>query len=355
MPVWEIAETRMQIARGRTRMKEAYFVLDPKRAKPAAPGWAVVILSSRESIEVLSRTIHTTAGVSGPDTLIDVVVNGNHALAQQASRYVEDIGATTACGPRLRVWNVVVGDKAHAWNQYVYGIWPGAERTFFVDGYVQVHPRAMNRLSEALDVDDHALAATGIPSSGRSAASLARQMEAERGIHGNLYLLRGQVLSSLRKQGFTLPLGIYRTDPLLGAAVKFNLDPTQYDWDPKRIRVVRDASWDRRPLSALSVGDWVTQFRRIRRQGCGVFESCAARRHLHVEHRPLGDLPGTASELIDLWMRGHPREVWRVLVKRPTASFALWSVRRSGDWSNVHVPPELMAETPLPSERPVPG
>lgn len=333
-------------------MKEAYLALSARDTKPATSRWAVALFTSRESIEVLSRTILALVPAIQSSTCVDVVVNRNHTLALQASKLVQGIGVAEG-ETRLRVWRVITGDKAHAWNQYVYGIWPGAERTFFVDGYVRVHPQALRRLSEALDADEHALAATGIPHCGRSAETLARQMEAEHGIHGNLYLLRGQVLKFLRHQSFTLPLGIYRTDPLLGAVIKFSLDPTRYNWDPMRIHVVREASWDYRPLSSRNPGDWLIQFRRIFRQGRGVFENLAAQRHLDHEHRPLADLPETASELIGQWMTSHPREVWRAIVRRPIASLALHSGGNPKVWSDVHVPPELMAERSLGGERPL--
>ncbi len=343
--------TRNRAGRMGKGMNEAYLALTAREARRVVPQWAVAIFSSRESIELLGQTILALLPAVVTSTFVDVVVNGNPALALQAARLVGELRSAGDTLPRLRVWRVALHDKAHAWNQYVYGIWPGAERTFFVDGYVQVHPTAMRRLALTLDTDRHALAATGVPHRGRSAARLARQMEAGHGVHGNLYLLRGSVLNALRQRGFALPLGIYRSDALLGAVVKFGLDPTRHDWDPTRIHVVRGASWDHKPLSARKPADWLVQCRRLRRQGRGVFENLAARSHLALEHRSLEELPATASELIDHWMKHHPLEVWKALVHRPVAGLALSHLTRSRDWSNVRIPPKMMAERSLGGDK----
>ena len=299
----------------------------------------------RESPEILAQSILALLKAVGPNTVIDVIVNGNELLAVEAARFVDSLKLDGhGCVVSLRIWHVAQGDKAHAWNQYLYGIWEGAEMAFFVDGYVRVHSTALARMSAAMARDNHALAATGVPSRGNSASSMKARMLAEHGIHGNLHVIRGVTLEKLREQKFILPLGIYRTDSLLGAAMKFNLDPVRYGWDSQRIHVVADASWDHTPLSVAKPSDWAAHFKRMMRQGQGVFENLAIRRHLGIESQPLGTLPETACELANVWMKNHQQEWFAALIKHPLAMLSLNRIRRPRDWSDAFIPPRLLVQ-----------
>ena len=324
--------------------RTVYLDLKPRDPNAISPEWTVAIFASRESATVLAQSIQALLRAIETYAFVDIIVNGNERLAQEIAEFVGGLRLDLGKSLLLRVWEVAQGDKAHAWNQYLYGIWAGAELAFFVDGYVRVQRHAFTRIADAMRDDRHALAATGVPSQGRSAAKLRAQIIAENGIHGNLYSIRGMTLEALRREVFILPLGIYRTDALLGAAIKFNLDPVRYRWDPQRVRVVPDASWSHTPLSAMRPADWLAQLRRILRQGRGVFENLAIRRHLDIERRSLAMLPETAADLVNNWMESHPGEVWRAIVKRPLAAFSLRSVKRRIDWSKVGIAPRMLAE-----------
>lgn len=326
-------------------LKNAYLGL-----KAGVPGsfsaeWSVVMFAHRESPEVLAESIKALLKAVKSNTTVDVIVNGNEPLALEAARFLDKlIPDDQPVSVSLRIWQVAQGDKAHAWNQYLYGIWEGAEVAFFVDGYVRVHPTALARISAAMADDDFALAATGVPSRGSSAASMKAQLVAQNGLHGNLHAIRGASLKALRQREFILPVGIYRTDSLIGAAIKFNLDPVQYRWEPKRIHVVTDASWDHTPLSIMKLSDLRTHFQRLIRQGQGVFENLAVRRHLSVDAKPLETLPETASDLARIWMQNHPLELREALVKHPLAVFSLQRVKQQRDWFKATIPPCLLAE-----------
>lgn len=334
---------------GAMTIRNIYLALRPPAVGSFVPEWAIAVFSSRESSTLLAQTIQALLRAAQRDSVIDIIVNGNDALAQEVSKFVGSLRANSAKYVLLRVWLVARGDKAHAWNQYLYGIWAGADLAFFVDGYARVYPQAMTRIAAAMAEDTYALAATGVPSRGRSAGRLSAQLRAERGIHGNLYALRGAVLNTLRHKGFMLPLGIYRTDPLLGAVVKFNLDPARYRWDPRRVRVVSEASWDHTPLSVWKSADWPVQLQRVFRQGQGRLENLAVRRHLHLEGNLPETLPETRTELVTRWMEGHPRELWHALRRHPLAACSLFGVRRHKDWSGVGIPPQLLTQSMLGS------
>ena len=273
------------------------------------------------------------------------MVNGNKLLAFQTAKILNELQQSLGKTITIRVWHVALADKAHAWNQYLYGCRPAAQFAFFVDGYVRVHTHALDQLAAAMENNAHAHIATGIPSQGYSSAKLATKMKETRGIHGNLYVIRGTILDTLRQIGFILPLGIYRTDSLLGAAIKFNLDPSQHHWDKRRICVVEEASWDHTQLSLLDYKDVQTYFKRILRQGQGVFEIMAMRRHLETERQGLSSLPETVTEMVNNWMRKYPDDLRRVLVKRPIAVLSLGKVKQKRDWSNADTSPMLICSS----------
>src|SRR5205814_8352681 len=114
---------------------------------------------------------------------------------------------------------------------------------FFNDGCVRVMPDALRLLAAKLADDEKALSVSAVHTYGRSAAYHREQMIRGGGIHGNLFGIRGEVLSLLRARHFKLPLGIYRADGLLGAIMAFNLDPRNNNWDARRLAVQGAATW----------------------------------------------------------------------------------------------------------------
>jgi hypothetical protein len=304
--------------------------------------WSVAIIAARESIVVLSRCINAAlAACSERNAVVDVVVNGNPGLAQEAASQAAAGGF--ACGTStLRIWSTPAGDKAHAWNQYVHDIWPGSDIAFFVDGYAEVRRNAFAILEQKLALTPDALGATGVPSSGRSAARQRELMLREGGFHGNMHALSGQALQTLRKKGIRLPLGLYRTDSLIGAALLFRLAPENDKWDTRRVVVVGEATWDVANLSALTLKNIIAQAKRKLRQAQGDLENRAVREHLSIQHLPLEQLPSTVHELVNRWVDGRRCEAWGMYLRNPFRLHAACKLRRGRDWSQAKRPPALL-------------
>jgi hypothetical protein len=306
------------------------------------PSWSVAIIAARESIGVLSRCIKAAlAACEDRDAVIDVVINGNPALAQEAAGLAASNGF--ACGAsELRIWSTPAGDKAHAWNQYVHDIWPGGDIAFFVDGYAEVRPDAFAVLRRRLADAPDALGASGVPSSGRSAARQREYMLRHGGFHGNMHAISGAALQTLRKKGIRLPLGLYRTDSLIGAALLFRLAPEDAKWDTSRLLVAGDATWDVPGLGALTLQNIVSQAKRKLRQAQGDLENRAVREHLSVRRLPLEQLPGTAYELVNRWVSEQRGQAWRMYLRNPFCLHAAYKLRRGRDWSQAQHPPALL-------------
>jgi hypothetical protein len=236
-----------------------------------------------------------------------------------------------------------VGDKAHAWNEYVHRIWPSGTTAFYIDGYVEVKPDALSRLDQRLAQSPEALAAAGVPTCGRSAPALRAQLISSGGLHGNMHAIGAEAMAGLRAAGVRLPLGLYRTDSLIGAVLMYKLDPAQYRWDTARIVVEPEATWDVRGMSELSKKNIVGQFKRILRQAQGDLENRAVREHLAIRRDLPQLLPRTGQELVNGWLRDHPREALRMFLKKPARYYAARKLRAGRDWSNAAVAPELVA------------
>lgn len=304
--------------------------------------WSVAIFTARETIDELRVTIDAAlASTAHESAVLDIIVNGNPALAQSVKEAFATLDRSST-GKSLRIWNVVAPDKAHAWNQYVHQIWSPSALTFFVDGYANVMPDAFTAIATAMHAAPNKLAATGVPTFGRSARTLRDQLISEGGLHGNLYALRDSTMAKIRETGFRLPLGLYRNDAMLGAAINFRFDPAHHAWDPKGVLAVPSATWRYRPGSWRSLNDLKGQWRRKLRQAQGQLENLAVREHLAVRKLSPASLPKTASALILGWVDEFPQRARALCLRYPLCFLAIRKARQPRDWSQATVPPELL-------------
>ena len=295
-------------------------------ASPAEPGWAAAIIASRESLATVTECVAGVAAASrfaGVATTIDLVVNGNHALAQQAGA----LASSLVDGVQVRVWSISRGDKANAWNEYVHTIWAGARTTFFVDGYVRVNPDALRILDQALRDHPECLAATGVPTEGRTATAHRNSMIAGGGIHGNMHAIRQSAMEQIRRIDFRLPVGLYRTDSLIGGAMAFQFAPAQCAWNVRLCFVAATASWS---LINMPTGIYAilsTYWKRKLRQAQGQLENLAVQEHMAFKLRPPQELARCNKNMVLQYVRDNPAKVRKIIFKNPLVGYALYKVR----------------------------
>ncbi|KQQ87014.1 hypothetical protein [Massilia sp. Leaf139] len=301
---------------------------------------SVAIIASREDVATLKNCIDSVIrACKGKNVAIDILVNGNERLAQDITETPFD--NRPPC--QLRFWSIKQGDKAHAWNEYVHRIWPGQGDAFFLDGYVEIEENALDALKRTLTASPEALAASGIPSSGRSAASTRAIMLREGGFQGNLHVLSKQAMQQLRDSGFRLPLGLYRTDSVTSSLLMFRLDPASNVWDKKNIVVAPEATWTVRGLGRLTYKSIVGQWKRILRQAQGELESRAVREHLVVRRHPPHLIATTVQTLVGRWIAEQPAQARQLFRKNPLCAYAAWCLRAPRDWSAAAVSPRMVA------------
>jgi hypothetical protein len=312
----------------------------------ASPDWGVAVFVNRETDSVVARTLESIArAATGASVTLDVLVNGNPGLA--GSLAVTLAASRPDAAARLRLWSIRLGDKAHAWNEYVHKIWSGSEIAFNVDGYARPEANALLLLAQRLAASDVALAASGTPSAGRSSGALRREMATEGGLHGNLFALHARAMTQMRERGFRLPLGLYRTDATIGAALAFGLDPGRHEWQPKTfILADPEASWQTDPKRWWLYSDIRSQAKRVVRQAQGAMENMAVRDCLAIRRMPAEQLPRVASEMIFAWMAREPAQARALLRRRPLCRLALRQLRDPRDWSAASADPSLLLDLP---------
>ena len=303
--------------------------------------WAVAIFTARETPSVLSATVRAAiAACAGRQATIDVLINGNHALAVNFAEVAKTI-STDGCS--LRIWSIAAPDKAHTWNEYVHRIWDTGGITFFIDGYARVRPDALAAIEQRLADLPNAMAASGVPTSGRSARRMREIMLRTGGIHGNLYALKVGSMEMIRNADFRLPLGLYRNDGLLGAALTFRLDPANHEWKRGSVVAVADATWDVDGISALNYKNIVGYFKRRLRQAHGALENRAVREHMTIKRLPPQLLPATSQDMIVDWLQAQPAQARSLFLREPLCLYAARQLRVKRNWSLTETAPVLLA------------
>lgn len=300
---------------------------------------AVAITAARESVATLTDVVHATVIAAGPGSCIDVLVNGNRALATGLAAALEQNRPEPESGIAVNVWYLELGDKAQTLNTIIHTLRRNANLFYFLDGYAQPNHDALDLLENALNAGSDALAATGVPSVGRSARQQGLAMRTTGGLHGNLFVLSKPAMDEIRQREFRLPMGLYRVDSLLGAVLNFNFDPAKHPWTPSRIVVAPEASWSFTPLSIWKLRDLQTHFKRVWRQTTGSLENMAVKDHLVRQRRPAEQLPATARELVMDWWRGSHGPSLLQRLSHPAWNMAIRKFRQSRDWSDAATPP----------------
>lgn len=293
--------------------------------RSAAPrvDWAITVFASREGPQLETCLDALDSALAGwPSVAAHVVVNGgSEATAAHARAALERWRHPAA------VVEIPFGDKANAWNQYIYGLRPGARWHLFVDGYVAPDVSGLDKLRTRFEAAD-ALAATGVPSGEhRGAVQMREFVQSHGGILGGLHAIRGEWLDRLVRRGILQPWGLYRGDGLIGSWLCHDLDPLAQAWDKDRILVVPEATWQGERLSPFAPRDLLTQWRRMQRQAQGRMENRAIKDIIYREGYE--GLPQSARELVEHALNLGPGSNDRSLTRRLLRGHVTRRLRRT--------------------------
>jgi glycosyltransferase involved in cell wall biosynthesis len=201
--------------------------------------------------------------------------------------------------PEVHLVSIALGDKCNAWNVFIHETVPaycaGRNVYFFMDGDARAVPGSLSVMARALDDDTHAHAAAAVPASGRNAARDRDEQLRDRGLVANLYALRGGFVQRLRETKLRIPLKLEGDDGLLGALIKWDLEPDRQGFDGTRIVPCEDARFEFESMSPFRLADWKSYWKRALRYGRRRYEFELVARVLKT--RGIAGLPTDITQL----------------------------------------------------------
>jgi hypothetical protein len=264
---------------------------------------------------------------AGQDQAMDVtvVLNGSTDASPDVA-----MAAMRRLGLRGRIGLIPQADKSNALNQYIHRLRVPAPLHAFVDAYAAITPDSLGLLARALRDAPEALAAAAVPSTGRSAALLRQQMQAQPGLHGSLFMLRGSFVERMAAKGLRLPLNFYRGDGLLSSMVLHDLDAHSGDWQPHRMVVEPRATWDGPVLRPWRWSDLRRYWRRRLQQARGRLQWPALRQAIYDPARGgFAAMPPEADALALSWLAEAPAERAPRWWRDPFGALALRRMRQA--------------------------
>jgi len=230
--------------------------------------WAVAVFAHNEENNIERCLESLLTATKTPGALLIYVLN-NGSADNTAS-----IVATFAIKhPQVQLCEIVLGDKANAWNYFVHDLTPKADCFFFVDGDVTFASGALDELHSALAQNIDAHIATGVPGSGRHRHDQLEALMTNGGVLGNLYAAKAKFIETIRQRKIRMPTGFIREDGLVGAFAMFNLDPLTHQWNKARVVTVTTACFLFTSLKWWSFADMRLYWRRRIRYSIGHFQN----------------------------------------------------------------------------------
>ncbi|MBK7646012.1 MAG: hypothetical protein IPJ12_02250 [Betaproteobacteria bacterium] len=234
------------------------------------------------------------------DSIIDIVINGNESNVE---RFVERLALVKIYRPiEIYVWSIKLADKGNAWNTHIHKIWrDNGLDVVYIDGYVRVDPSSIDSICRSMLLPE-ALGSSGLPSIGKSAKAIRKEMLKNGGFHGNFCGISHRAMKVIKTKDIRIPIGMYRVDSIMGAFLSFGLDNVTNPWLPKKyIPIAIDATWHVDEKRWFRVKDILAFFKRKRRQAKGIIENAALKYHLVILKIPLNELPRHINQIISRW------------------------------------------------------
>jgi Glycosyl transferase family 2 len=178
------------------------------------PSWSLAVFAHNESGRIGAALHSIVRAAAGMDVEVWVLANGCTDATS------DEVRACATVLPDLWLAEIDVADKANAWNVYVHElITPERaaeiETYFFMDGDVRLERDALGVLAAALNPVPSAMAAGGMPATGRDRVSWRARMVKNGMLAGNFYALRASFLDSVRERQIRMPVGLIGEDLFL--------------------------------------------------------------------------------------------------------------------------------------------
>jgi glycosyltransferase involved in cell wall biosynthesis len=202
-----------------------------------------------------------------PDRRFEIYVMAN-GCTDRTEDIVRDYGARHA---DVHLVSIALGDKCNAWNVFVHEVvptrCPSRDVYFFMDGDARATPGSFTAMARTLQSEPYAHAAAAVPTTGRNVKRDRQKILELRELVANLYALRGEFVERARAKNARIPLSLEGDDGLIGALVKWDLEPQRRQFDDRRIAPCADAGFAFESMSLTRVSDWKAYWKRAVRYG----------------------------------------------------------------------------------------
>ena len=202
-----------------------------------------------------------------PDRRFEIYVMAN-GCTDRTEDIVRDYGARHA---DVHLVSIALGDKCNAWNVFVHEVvptrCPSRDVYFFMDGDARATPGSFTAMARTLQSEPYAHAAAAVPTTGRNVMRDRQKILELRELVANLYALRGEFVERARAKNARIPLSLEGDDGLIGALVKWDLEPQRRQFDDRRIAPCADAGFAFESMSLTRVSDWKAYWKRAVRYG----------------------------------------------------------------------------------------
>jgi glycosyltransferase involved in cell wall biosynthesis len=191
---------------------------------------------------------------------------------------------------------ISVGDKANAWNTYVYQFAAANVLTVFIDGDCKMSEATLKAFIEARNRQPEAYIYAAIPiTHGNTSNEVVNDTLADKGLSGNLYALSECFIKQVRDKEFGLPVGLIGDDSLLAWVSSHNFKLTN-GFTPGFLVGVGDARYEYHRLTPTSWSNVKLYVRRLQRYSLRHLQQCCIRSFLD-EHDNFEKLPATIDAL----------------------------------------------------------
>lgn len=207
-----------------------------------------------------------------------------------SDRTVEIIVELKKIYQKLKLVELVVGDKCNAWNEYVHHLSMDSEVHFFVDADVRFTKNAFPQMFKMLCSASSATAIAGLPFSGRNIEKYKDMVTNGWCLFGNCYGVKLEFIQLAKDKGFKLPIGLGWIDSAITKVIYKDIDNTK---KPLRGKVIFDenSGYEFDSLSIFKLSDIQLYFNRIVRYRLGKLQE------KYLEKIPFDEWPEDLVEI----------------------------------------------------------
>jgi len=221
---------------------------------------------------------------------IKVLINGSTDRTEQIVR------DWAGRNPNVQPVVIPLGDKANAWNTYVYSGLDFERNHYFLDGDCVVTPYALNGLDEEF-ARGSPLCVAPLP---QNVSNSLREFLTKWSLPcGTMYGLSGDFLRRIVADNIRMPIGFIGDDNLIASLVHSNLEDRFGNYDRSRVRIVDSVGPIAHRPRPFSFEMLRLQRRRLQRYALRRVQMELL--NMHVREHGLRSLPATAKELSCHW------------------------------------------------------